>query len=311
MLNSKIKKFAQENGLTVAHGVAYGYFNDYLLTLSQDSGDVTAVFAVTVPNEIYVGAIKDGLVDRDFKTEHLIRFVQADSIKVTVDFAGSAGAVVKKLSCALTAITEILRECGALGKGYCPYCRQPVSGTEEMYLINGMAMQLHSGCLESLKSDFSERTEAAKTSGSVLTGTVGAALGAIVGAIPWAVASFLGWVVAYLGFVISLASCKGYELLHGKETRVKGIIVLIMSVLAVVLAEYVTMLVMLMREYPGTPLSTCITGLNTVIMYDKEVQAELIKNLVIGWLFAVLGMYPIIKSIFTNVKQTSGEIIKL
>ncbi len=310
MLNSKLKKFAQENGLTVAHGVAYGYYNDYLLTLSQDSGDITAVFSVVIADEGSVEAIKEGLQNKNFRNEHLIREVQVNGLKVTAAFMSSSG-VIKQLLAALTAITEKLRECGVLGKGYCPYCRQPESGSEEMYLVNGMAMQLHSGCLESLKGEFSERTEQAKTTGNVLTGTVGAALGAIVGAIPWAIASFLGWFVAYLGFVISLASCKGYEILHGKETRIKGIIVLIMSVLAVVIAEYVAMLALIIKEFPGNPLGACISALNSVIIADKEIQAELIKNLVIGWLFAVLGMYPLIKSIFTNVKQTKGEIIKL
>lgn len=108
---------------------------------------------------------------------------------MTVVFQGSTG-IVKQLSEALTAVTEKLREYGVMGKGYCPCCGQTTNGTEDMYLINGVAMQLHSGCFESVEAGFAENAEAAKTNGSVATGAVGAIIGAIVGAIPWAIVSF-------------------------------------------------------------------------------------------------------------------------
>lgn len=236
--------------------------------------------------------------------------MQVGESKMTVVFQGSTG-IVKQLSEALTAVTEKLREYGVMGKGYCPCCGQTTNGTEDMYLINGVAMQLHSGCFESVEAGFAENAEAAKTNGSVATGAVGAIIGAIVGAIPWAIVSFLGWFVGYLGFLISLASCKGYELLHGKETKLKGIIVLVVSLIAVILAEYVAMLASLMKEFPGTPLSTCFVTLNAAIRYEPEMQAIVIKDLLMGWLFAVLGIVSVIKQIFTNVKQNNGEIIKL
>ena len=195
---------------------------------------------------------------------------------MTVVFQGSTG-IVKQLSEALTAVTEKLREYGVMGKGYCPCCGQTTNGTEDMYLINGVAMQLHSGCFESVEAGFGENAEAAKTNGSVATGAVGAIIGAIVGAIPWAIVSFLGWFVGYLGFLISLASCKGYELLHGKETKLKGIIVLVVSLIAVILAEYVAMLASLMKEFPGTPLRTCFVTHNAAIRYEPEMQAIVIK----------------------------------
>ncbi len=310
MLSSKLKKFAQENGLTIAHGVAYGYFNGYLLTLRQDSGDITAAFSMFIAEEANVGILDQFFNNKNFLGEHLIRGLNVGDSKMTVVFQGSAG-IVKQLSETLTAITEKLREYGVPGEGYCPDCGQATNGTEEMYLINGVAMQLHPGCFETLKAGFDENAEAAKTNGSVATGAVGAIIGAIVGAIPWAIASFLGWFVGYLGFLISLASCKGYELLHGKETKLKGIIVLVVSLIAVVLAEYVAMLASLMKEFPGTPLSTCFIALNEAIRYDPDMQAIVIKDLLMGWLFAVLGMASVIKQIFTNVKQTSGDIIKL
>ncbi len=305
MLNSKIKKFAQENGLTVAHGVAYGYFNDYLLTLSSNSGDVTAFFSVLITDEGSIAPLNGCLNDKDFAREYLIRGGQVSKSRISVVFQD------KKLLETLAAITQKMYEYGVRGKGYCPYCGQTTGGTEEMYLINGVAMQLHSGCIEAVKAGFAENAEAARTTGSVATGAVGAIIGAIVGAIPWAIVSFLGWFVGYLGFLISLASCKGYELLHGKETKVKGIIVLVVSLIAVVLAEYVAILASLMKEFPGTPLSTCFVALNEAIRYDPDMQAIVVKDLLMGWLFAVLGMYSTIKQIFTNVKQNNGEIIKL
>ena len=38
MIGSGLKKFAQENGLRVAKGVAYGSFRGYAATLSEGSG---------------------------------------------------------------------------------------------------------------------------------------------------------------------------------------------------------------------------------------------------------------------------------
>lgn len=45
--------------------------------------------------------------------------------------------------------------------------------------------------------------------------------------------------------------------------------------------------------------------------YDGGLCGGAIKDLLMGWLFAVLGIASVIKQIFTNVKQNNGEIIKL
>ncbi len=310
MLSSKLKKFAQENSLTVAHGVAYGYYRDYLMTLSESSEVKQAVFSVLIENDEAKSSLLAELNEKGFRGEHFIDKAYVTDHQVTIVFLRAYG-IMKRLPTALETVAEKMSLAGVKGRGYCPYCGQTTNGTEEMYLINDVAMQLHSGCLESVEVGFSEKAEAAKTSGSVATGAVGAIIGAIIGAIPWAIVSYLGWFVGYLGFFISFASCKGYELLHGKETKLKGIIVLVVSLVAVVLAEYAASLVSLMREFPGTPLSTCFIALNEAILYDPEVQRILAYNLIMGWLFAALGMYSLIKQIFTNVKHTKGEIIKL
>lgn len=55
--------------------------------------------------------------------------------------------------------------------------------------------------------------------GSIAGGIVGALLGALVGVIPWFLAStytsfFIGW----LGFLVGVAACFGYKLLHGRRS---------------------------------------------------------------------------------------------
>lgn len=75
--------------------------------------------------------------------------------------------------------------------------------------------------------------------GSVAGGIVGALLGASVGAIPWYFAgTYTGFFIGWLGFLVGVAACYGYKLLHGRRSaRFATVTVIVCSMLAIFAAE--------------------------------------------------------------------------
>ena len=83
---------------------------------------------------------------------------------------------------------------------------------------------------------------------SILLGIVGALVGAVVGSIPWMIAFNFNWFIGILGAFIGVCAMKGYEILRGPEGKVKIVVIVTISLIVVVLAQYVTTIFAVYRE---------------------------------------------------------------
>ena len=149
--------------------------------------------------------------------------------------------------------------------------------------------------------------------GNFLTGIIGALIGAVIGAIPWFICSrFLGMYLGILGAVISIASFFGYTKLNGRKNfGFALVVVIIFSIIAVLLSEFISMISYLFAE-PDFAAVAAENGMGELeyailfILYSG-VLGELARDLLICILFVGLGIFSSYKMFRPYFVVITGE----
>ncbi len=124
-------------------------------------------------------------------------------------------------------------------------------------------------------------------------GTIGALLGVLLGMVLWVVIGQIGFIAGIAGYAIVFCSMKGYEML-GKGLSKAGIVIcIILSFLAVIAAEVVSLGVTAYIEL----------GPNAIfylpeLLQEPELITVIVKDLVIGYALSIWASYSFIKSIW-------------
>jgi len=312
MIGSGMKKFAAANSFTVKGGVAYGSYNGIRLTLEEGAGWKSVSVAAYFESEEQLERIRGWLAEENRQSEYRITGCSVTDLSVKpgsirIAFLDNPG-TMKKIVAFLPLFTEMLASHGVKSTGYCHGCGQPAEGAADVALY-GNVYCLHEACAAKVEAELEEETEARKSGGSLLTGAVGAAIGAVVGIIPWVIVYCFGFFASLLGFVIGFCAKKGYELAKGKEVRAKAIIILVCVLLAVVLAELVAIVAVNMA--PGFEEGFTFGEIVTIMLHwaTTEGLGAVIKEIAVGWLFAVMGVWKLLSETFRQTK--TGKLKKL
>lgn len=316
MIGAGLKKYAEELGLEVSGGRAYGVHNGYMLSFYEGSGYKAVTVALTFPDESTKLSVEEMLCDIQFKKDNGIGGAVVTDAMIDVRFNDTVG-TLKIMKNAVEVILTKLAESGIGGVEYCNacHCRFDEHSSAEDVMIDGNVFRMHSECIDSLSANMAENAERIKQQGSIGGGIAGAFLGAIVGVIPWALASYFGWFVAVLGLIVGIASKKGYELFGGKQTKLKPIAVLISSLIAVVAAEFVIYVVVVMASIAeaGMAISAAeaIELLFVMIAEDSAVSSAIVTDLLLSFLFVVLGIFNLIKDTFRGTDSALAVPVRL
>ena len=142
-----------------------------------------------------------------------------------------------------------------------------------------------------------------------LLGFIGALGGALIGAIPWAIVSSFGWFVGWLGFLIALLASKGYDLLRVRRNMNKLWCVIIAIIIGVLFGQVLSDIIYIAMD------NDVRGDLALIFIYYKAHFLEYLKinaaNLGIGYLFAALGSYSVIRDIkneSTKLKEMQAKI---
>ena len=168
-----------------------------------------------------------------------------------------------------------------------------------------------------------------KPEGSYVRGLVGALIGALIGAALWCLVMQLGVIAAIVGFAIGWLAEKGYTLMKGKVGVGKVVILVICVILGVLVgifaSDYIDWYKAIAEYYPDAVAT--IGGQETVVTYsdiprlimyflstDSEYMGGTIKNVLMGLLFAFLGVFTILRNAGKQAKaakqaeeQTDGS----
>lgn len=306
MIGSGLKKFAGEYGMKVARGVAYGSLQGFAATLSEGSGYKQIVFSTKMTEQdTFLNEINQVNIQRIYRVQSLN--ITPNSIQIVfVDNPGT----MKKIREFLAWFVPLLRKYSATSVNICAECGSEVANGRWM-LIDGVAYYMHESCAEKVRRETSESEEAQKQerTGSYVSGTVGALLGSALGAVVWAVVLNLGFVASLVGLLIGWLSEKGYNLLKGKQGKGKVailIIAIIFGVLAGTFAADAFSLISLINnnELPGFTYGDVPVMILYLLSVDSEYLAATIGNILLGLLFAALGVFALLKKAGKEVSGT-------
>lgn len=312
MVGSGIKKYAKQNGLTVKNGVAYGIYRGYMLTLQEGAGWKSADFAISTTDElngVLQGQLGQMLTDETRK-EYRIMELGLSKSRLAVKFFDNPG-TMGKMEAFIDVICNKLSACEVPGQNYCAHCGQPIDSalSAQDILVGGAVCQMHDGCASSVERDVAAAQEEIKSQGNMVTGIIGAILGGIVGAIPWAFAVYNGWFVGIFGLLIAFAAKKGYELLKGKESKAKAVVIILVAIFSVVVAELGGWVFSLIME--GGTLMESLEYFFFVLSIDGELQTRVISNLLMGLLFAGLGVFDVVRGIFSANSKKNTSVTRM
>ena len=314
MVGSAIKKYAKENNWQIKNGVAFGVYRGYMMSMQEGGGWKSLGIAARLEGEPALKSAYELLNDREIMKEYRISNSTVSPSAVNVTFIDNPG-TMKKIVEFIDRFCDGLDSFGAKGANYCSSCGLELNGMGVPALMNDTVYLLHEGCMQSDDEQLNFAKEEMKKEGSAVTGTIGAFLGAIVGAIPWAVAYYFGWFVGWLGFLIGLAAKKGYELLKGKESRVKGVAVILATILGVFLAESAAIIVNIgvvwAEEGDAFNVLDVIYTYFYMLMYEPEIQSLVLQDVLLGLVFAGLGIWSTIREIFKSTGKNADRFIRL
>lgn len=314
MIGSGLKKLAQEYGMQINNGIAYGNLGGFNATLSEGAGTKYISFATAIADPAKERAFITQIDARNLRKEFRVTRLNATSKYIQVTFHDNPGTMAK-IRAFLDWFLPLLREAEAAGADICPCCGCEM--TEGSWkLIGNIAYRMHDVCGEKVRREITESEAADKEErqGSYLTGLVGALLGSTLGGVLWAVVLYFGYIASIVGFAIGWLAEKGYDLLKGKQGKGKIAILIIAVIFGVLIGNFgvdgITLAQMIAEGYFGRisyaniPLLIVLT-----LIEEPEYRSAVIGNIVMGLVFAALGVWSLIRK--ANAEVSGTKIVDL
>jgi hypothetical protein len=300
MIGSGLKKFAQEQGLKVGSGVAYGSLFGYAATLSEGSGYKQMILTTKFPDPEKLNWLQDQLNSKNLTREYRVQNITFAPDAVSIVFADNPG-TMKKLKAFVEWFFTLLPETGASGVETCGECGGELVDSCWI-LVNGAAYHMHRGCADKVKRELEEEQVQQKEqrTGSYFMGFLGALGGSLVGAVVWAIVLYLGYLASLVGLLIGWLAEKGYNLCRGKQGKGKIAILIVAIIIGVLLGTFgpdvYTLAGMISDgEIPGAIFADIPLMISLLLVEDPEYRRIVISDVLMGLLFAGLGVFGLLR----------------
>ncbi|MGN1020126.1 MAG: hypothetical protein ACI4O7_07105 [Aristaeellaceae bacterium] len=149
--------------------------------------------------------------------------------------------------------------------------------------------------------------------GSMVMGILGAALGALIGAVIWALVGMAGYIVSVVGLLTAFLASKGYDLLHGRQGKIKVVVLLVCVILAVLLGNAGTVAMEIHQVYTEEGYSMYITEstffqlMVPALLEDSDFIGAIIKDSALGLLLAMLGCFGLVSQAGRKKTQPAAD----
>ena len=300
MIGSGLKKLAKEYGMTVSSGVAYGSLGGFAATLSEGAGFKRIVFSTQFSDPAGRTGFMDAVNGRDVKKDFRVSGLGIDARTIVVQFLDNPG-TMKKIRAFLDWLLPMLRGFGASGADICADCGMPIEGGR-WAMVDGVAHHFHDACANRVRQAVEDNNERhiREDTGNYLTGLLGALAGSVLGAVAWAIVLSIGYIASIVGLLIGFLAEKGYDLAHGKQGKGKVAILIFAVIFGVLLgnlgAEAFTVFGMIQSgELPGIAVGDIPLLIWLLLSEDAEYRGYLMKNVLMGLLFAALGVFALLR----------------
>lgn len=305
-----MKKFAQQHGMKIAHGVAYGSFYGYTATFSEGGGWKRIVVSTRFPDPDKRVALRTAMTQQNLATQYRVKTLEIFEDGIDIQFLDNPG-TMKKIEEFCQWFFPQLAEYEATGTDICSECGAPIEDDGCWKLLYANAMHVHKACGQKLqeKLDNDEVQRQQEDTGSYVTGLIGALLGAVLGAVVWGLVLHMGYVASIVGFLIGFLAEKGYTLLKGKQGKGKVFILAGATIFGVLLGNIgydAVIWAMEIAKY-APEAAIVLDGVEVAVSYgdipmligyffvnDAEYQSAMLLNCLMGIGFALLGVWGIL-----------------
>ncbi len=311
MIGTALKSYATRSGLKVASGVAYGALRGYAVAMSDGAGTKQLVISTRFSDPTQENALRAYLNEGNALKQYRVQNMTFTPQGIQILFTDTVG-TMKCIEGFVDWFMPLLGQYGATGANICSECGMEITGEGLWALDSGVAAcHVHEACGRKMQESAQTENDQVKeeATGSYVTGIIGALVGALLGAVLWAIIASAGYIVALAGLVIGILSNAGYNLLKGKQGKGK-IAVLIVCVLVGVVVGTFAGCCLQFTDYLDAGLQWYhlpVLVIDTMMTVDTVFTA-VIRDLVIGLLFAALGTYGVIAR---ELKFLSGRKVKI
>lgn len=313
MVGSGLKKMAQENGMKVAKGVAYGSLRGYAATMSEGSGYKQIVITTKFADTVKLNELQAQINSRNITREFRVRNLTFAANGISIVFHDTVG-TMKKIRAFLDWFIPLLDMSSATKADICTECgMQATTGCWK--LIDGVAFYMHESCAQRAVSSIAAEEQARRDAdeGSYIQGFIGALCGSILGAAVWAVVLYMGYVASLVGLLIGWLAEKGYSLMHGKQGKAKILILVVVIVFGVALgtiaADAITVAELISEGDTYLTYADIPSFLFTLLMEDSEYSGAVMANMLQGLLFAAIGVFALLQK--TNEVVSGTKVVDL
>ncbi|UTY29743.1 hypothetical protein [Treponema putidum] len=173
------------------------------------------------------------------------------------------------------------------------------------YKIKDVPTLLCSECVENFKTKMEKVNNEPN---NYLTGALCCIIGALAGSVAWILIGYFGFYASIAGYFIAYSAFYGYNFGKGKATKTGVIINIFAIVFALLFAEYIGLFLAVKKEVSLDFLS--FVKLSPVFFFDSAFIKSILPSLGLGFLFAGLGSYRIIKDMFKKANELSDISIE-
>ncbi len=301
-MDKNVKNFAEANGLKVAKNVAYGSLRGYAATVSVGQGFIQIILSTSFPDANDQRTVEEALRQANLSKEYGVMSLNFFPKNIRITLAYTMKKHIARAEAFLAFFCPLLDEHHATGVNICPECGGDITAGC-WKLINGIAYHMHTECGSRVNRDINAADQAKKDSdtGTYLTGFIGAFLGAALGGIVWGLILLIGYVASVVGLLVGFLAEKGYTLLKGKRGVGKVVILIFAIIFGVVFGTFFSDAVALLME------GASIGDLPEIFSYgfrDSDYMRVTIGNIVLGLIFAALGVFSLLKATGKEVSDT-------
>lgn len=309
MLLKVLKDFADSNGFMSDSIQIWGRYQGYQFTIGSYGEKNTSVtlfssIAFADPGnhsilDSFFTELKNNKIINDYRSSR-------GTITLTISYLPGSFSEVN-LQSLLDQIVAKYQELSA--ETACFNCHQ--AGERSFARYNGVTIpvcdQCYAGLENKINRNMNEHNSMEKNYGKA---TIGAFLGALLGSAVWVIVGLLGYFAAIAGFAISYCAEKGYILFKGKINRVTPWIIGISSVVAMVIAQFVTYDLIFYREMKaaGLTLSDALSITFQLPFVDPEITSAFVKDTLLGLVFVGLGAFSTIRKLTSMASRPAGTI---
>ena len=126
MIGTGLKKLANENGMKVANGLAYGTFRGYSAAFWDGSGTKTMMLSTSIRDVDAKSEFFSRLGQVNYQKEYRVKELTTMDDGIVVVFNDTVG-TLKKMDEFFNFFFPILDACGATKADVCSCCGQPLS----------------------------------------------------------------------------------------------------------------------------------------------------------------------------------------